>query len=277
MRRALLALLAVAVLAPAAQAATPTRPVYDSQGRLVQAPFAPAVEPAELTEQKATALFLADEKVADWLDRYRKGEPRDRRDLRQGTARLGGGGVVERRRPDRNRPRRRQHRGGDRGLDRPAGRMEDGARRRRRLRREADQQPADLARLLRDLPPRARRSPPSAQRPEPRPARAALVLGLALVLQPRRHLHERAARLSADALPPRADGLVRLARRAGRFSRRLADLAARRRHGLPGRVPHRAQRARLERDRRRLLRRDRRPPHRPRRVPVRAHAEAGRP
>jgi hypothetical protein len=71
MRRALLvALLAVAAVAPAAQAATPTRPVYDSQGRLVQAPFAPVVEPAELTEQRATALFLADEKVADWLDRY---------------------------------------------------------------------------------------------------------------------------------------------------------------------------------------------------------------
>jgi hypothetical protein len=75
MRRALLALLAVAVLAPAAQAATPTRPVYDSQGRLVQAPFAPVVEPAMLTEQKAATLFLADEKVADWLDRY----PRDGR------------------------------------------------------------------------------------------------------------------------------------------------------------------------------------------------------
>ena len=71
MRRALLvALLAVAALAPVAQAATPTRPVYDSRGRLVQAPFAPVVEPAKLTEQKATAVFLADEKVADWLDRY---------------------------------------------------------------------------------------------------------------------------------------------------------------------------------------------------------------
>jgi hypothetical protein len=71
MRRvAFVALLAVAVLAPAAQAATPTRPVFDSQGRLVQAPFSPTVEPARLTEQKATAVFLADDKVADWLDRY---------------------------------------------------------------------------------------------------------------------------------------------------------------------------------------------------------------
>jgi hypothetical protein len=71
MRRVVfVALLAVAVLAPAAQAATPSRPVYDSKGRLVQAPFAPTVEPARLTEQKATAVFLAEEKVADWLERY---------------------------------------------------------------------------------------------------------------------------------------------------------------------------------------------------------------
>ena len=70
MRRVVLALLAVAVLAPAAQAATPTKPVYDSRGNLVQAPFAPTVEPARLTEQQATRIFLAREKVADWLDRY---------------------------------------------------------------------------------------------------------------------------------------------------------------------------------------------------------------
>ena len=63
--------------------------------------------------------------------------------------------------------------------------------------------------LLRDLPARARRPPPPAQRAEPRPARPALVLGLALVLQPRRHLHERAARVPADALPARAHGLGR--------------------------------------------------------------------
>src|SRR5215218_1136233 len=70
MRRVVLALLAVAVLAPAAQAATPTKPVYDSRVNLVQAPFAPTVEPARLTEQQATRIFLAREKVADWLDRY---------------------------------------------------------------------------------------------------------------------------------------------------------------------------------------------------------------
>jgi hypothetical protein len=72
MRGVVLALLALAVLSPAAQAATgtATRPVYDSRGRLVQAPFAPTIEPAKLTEKRATAIFLRDDKVADWLDRY---------------------------------------------------------------------------------------------------------------------------------------------------------------------------------------------------------------
>jgi len=70
MRRAVLALVAFGILAPAAQAATPTRPVFDSKGRLVQAPFAPVVEPARLTEKRATAIFVRNEKVASWLERY---------------------------------------------------------------------------------------------------------------------------------------------------------------------------------------------------------------
>ena len=73
MRRVAFALLAVAVLAPAAHAATTaTRPVYDSKGRLVQAPFAPVAARAHLTKGRATAIFLRDEKVAKWLDRYPK-------------------------------------------------------------------------------------------------------------------------------------------------------------------------------------------------------------
>jgi hypothetical protein len=72
-RRVAFALLAVAVLAPAAHAATTaTRPVYDSKGRLVQAPFAPVAARAHLTKGRATAIFLRDEKVAHWLDRYPK-------------------------------------------------------------------------------------------------------------------------------------------------------------------------------------------------------------
>ena len=72
MRRVALALLAAALLAPAAHASTttPTRPVYDAKGRLVQAPFAPVADPARLTEKLATDIFLRDDKVADWLDRY---------------------------------------------------------------------------------------------------------------------------------------------------------------------------------------------------------------
>ena len=75
---------------------------------------------------------------------------------------------------------------------------------RRRVRRQGDQQLAGLARLLRSCSCSAWptwRRPLCA--PQPRPARAALVLGLALVLQPGRHLHERAARLSAARLPAR--------------------------------------------------------------------------
>jgi hypothetical protein len=71
MRRVALALLAFAVLAPAAQATTTvTRPVYDSRGRLVQTPFAPLAPRARLTKARATAIFLRNDKVADWLDRY---------------------------------------------------------------------------------------------------------------------------------------------------------------------------------------------------------------
>ena len=64
-------MLALAVLAPAAQAATtPARPVYDSRGRLVQTPFAPVAERPHLTEERATAILLRDDKVTAWLKRY---------------------------------------------------------------------------------------------------------------------------------------------------------------------------------------------------------------
>jgi hypothetical protein len=71
--------LALAVLAPAAQAATtPTRPVYDSRGRLVQTPFAPVAERPHLTEKRATTILLRDDKVTAWLKRYpRRGRVTD--------------------------------------------------------------------------------------------------------------------------------------------------------------------------------------------------------
>ena len=71
MRRVALALLVAAVLAPAAHAAPiVTKPVYDAKGRLVKTPLAPVAPRAHLTEERATGIFLRDEKVAAWLDRY---------------------------------------------------------------------------------------------------------------------------------------------------------------------------------------------------------------
>jgi hypothetical protein len=73
MRRVAVALLALAVLAPAAGAATTaTTNVYDSRGRLIQTPFAPAAVRPHLTKARATAIFLGADKVANWLDRYPK-------------------------------------------------------------------------------------------------------------------------------------------------------------------------------------------------------------
>jgi uncharacterized membrane protein len=71
-RRAVIAAcLAVLALAPAALAAqTPTAPVYDSHGRVVQTPFAPLGPQQHLTQAQATSIFLADRKVHDWLSRY---------------------------------------------------------------------------------------------------------------------------------------------------------------------------------------------------------------
>jgi hypothetical protein len=72
MRRVLLATVAALLLAPAAHAATTTAtsPVYDSKGRLIQAPFAPTVAPARITKKKASDVFLHDPKVVAWMKRY---------------------------------------------------------------------------------------------------------------------------------------------------------------------------------------------------------------
>ena len=56
--------------ARAGAATTPTAPVYDSEGRLVDTPFAPPEGGPRLTERRATGRFLADPQVAAWLERY---------------------------------------------------------------------------------------------------------------------------------------------------------------------------------------------------------------
>ena len=69
LRVAVAALVALA-LAGAAHAAVPTSPVYDSNGNLIGTPFVPPPTEPLLTEQEALGRALADDKVADWLDRY---------------------------------------------------------------------------------------------------------------------------------------------------------------------------------------------------------------
>ncbi|HUJ91275.1 MAG TPA: hypothetical protein VLW05_01145, partial [Gaiellaceae bacterium] len=72
-RRPLAVLVLALALAPAAAAATgttPTAPVYDGKGRLVQTPFVPAATAPRLSKERALALFEADHKVAAWLSRY---------------------------------------------------------------------------------------------------------------------------------------------------------------------------------------------------------------
>jgi hypothetical protein len=63
---------AALALAPHAAAASATNPAYDSNGRLNQTPFVPSSGGARLTKERAVAIFLRDDKVADWLGRYPK-------------------------------------------------------------------------------------------------------------------------------------------------------------------------------------------------------------
>jgi hypothetical protein len=56
--------------AGAATTAPPEGPVYDEEGRLVEAPFVPPGGGARLTERQATDILLRHPKVEDWLARY---------------------------------------------------------------------------------------------------------------------------------------------------------------------------------------------------------------
>jgi hypothetical protein len=87
LRRAVLAALVVAVLAPAAHAASRT-----GTTRVPPSSFTPKTGPAESSETRVKAIFLRDDKVADWLDRYPKQDlvsdatfDKERRDWRVGV------------------------------------------------------------------------------------------------------------------------------------------------------------------------------------------------
>jgi hypothetical protein len=87
-RRVVLALLlALAVLVPGAHAATASGTTQTLPNQ-----FTPKRGPAELNEKRVTAIFLDDDKVADWLDRYPKKDivtdanfDKDRRDWSVGV------------------------------------------------------------------------------------------------------------------------------------------------------------------------------------------------
>ena len=81
--------------------------------------------------------------------------------------------MVGRGGPDRGRGGRGHDRAGRRGVDRAAGRLEDGARRRGVVRRQDPPEAVRLARVLPRLPSRPRRPPSAALDAEPRSARAA--------------------------------------------------------------------------------------------------------
>jgi hypothetical protein len=63
---------ALAVAPSAAGATTPTAPVYDGKGHLVETPLAPSPSTPQLTKQRVLQSFERSPKVADWLARYPK-------------------------------------------------------------------------------------------------------------------------------------------------------------------------------------------------------------
>ncbi len=71
MRWLVLAVALFLVTAGSAQALdTPTQPVYDSRGRIIETPLAPPEQSEALTQKRAIAIFLAHPKVREWLKRY---------------------------------------------------------------------------------------------------------------------------------------------------------------------------------------------------------------
>ena len=184
-------------------------------------------------------------------------------------------GVVGRGGPNRPGRRRGLDRTRHRGVDGPAGRLEDGARGRGRVRREDAPQAVRVARVLPRLPARAGRSAAAALDAEPRSARASRLHGLARVLRPRRDLPQRPARLPGARVSAGPWALGRLRPALGSAPVGLADVGARRCRGLPPRVQGRAQPRGASRcHRRRPCGCRRRRPDSRRRGAVREHAPA---
>src|SRR3954452_11581659 len=103
---------------------------------------------------------------------------------------------------DRAGARRRRHRRRARGVDRPAGRVDDGARLRRGLRTQG-QRALRLDPAADPVRRAVRRPAPPVSHAPPGPARAVLVQRLAGLLQPREHQRVGPAQLPAAALPAR--------------------------------------------------------------------------
>ena len=120
--------------------------------------------------------------------------------------------------------------------------------------RTARQRPLHLAAPVRAVLPALLRLPPAAVAAAPRPARAAVVLGVARLLQPRRDLQIGAARLPAAAVPARAHAGAAAPPppAAAPLAAARARLLAGDRGGVPRRLPRRAERHRWQRHRRRL-------------------------
>src|SRR5690606_21016217 len=126
---------------------------------------------------------------------------------------------------------------------RAPGGLEDGARLLRRLRTHA-QRALRLPAPVRDLPPRPGRLAAAAADRQPRPAGAARLRRLALLLQPGGDRRLGAAAVPAPALPPRPLPVDRPAGPGGGAAAGLAGELAAGRGALPARLPGRPQRRR---------------------------------
>ena len=77
MRSAVLAVAVIVALALSGAAVagtttTPSQPVYDAKGHVIQTPFAPPPKPKRLNEAKATKIALSIPEIRNWLKRYPK-------------------------------------------------------------------------------------------------------------------------------------------------------------------------------------------------------------